>query len=104
MRARYKVPASIPFFLTEYSVMVGEGMAAAKQFRHPHMYGEQEMPAVGSGNEPPYQHDGGGAAAFVFRVVPQLSPHLGVMSYCMVLALLAANMLENRSDFLSRFW
>ena len=31
--------------------------------------------------EPPFQHDDPGAAAFVFRVVPQLSPHLEALSY-----------------------
>lgn len=33
------------------------------------------------GQEPPYQHDDGGAAAFVLRVVPQLARHLDVLSY-----------------------
>jgi hypothetical protein len=34
-----------------------------------------------SGDEPPFQHDGPGAAAFVLRVVPQLAPHLDGLSY-----------------------
>ena len=39
--------------------------------------------AVGGAREgePPFQHDDPGAAAFVFRVVPQLSPHLEALSY-----------------------
>jgi xylan 1,4-beta-xylosidase len=70
MSAVGKIPATIPFALTEYSVMVGHGMAANTGEDLPQRSGE-----------PPYQHDDAGAAAFVFRVVPELAPHLEVMSY-----------------------
>lgn len=73
MSARQKIPATIPFALTEYSVMVGHGMAAAAA--------STSADSEWRSGEPPYQHDDAGAAAFVFRVVPQLAPHLSVMSY-----------------------
>jgi len=62
LAARSNVPSSMPFLLTEYSVMVGEGSSARP-------------------GEPPFQHDRTGAAAFVLRVVLQLTPHLDVLSY-----------------------
>eukprot|EP00729_Bicosta_minor_P028291 gene28291-1637_t len=95
--ARGKIPADIPFFITEYSVMVGEGMAVQAEkdvFRYRHnCYGvlknkearqhQHQQSGDGGllGQEPPYQHDDGGAAAFVLRVVPQLARHLDVLSY-----------------------
>ena len=76
LAARAKIPTAIPFALTEYSVMVGEGMGLA--------HGQEEAAGAAAAwrkGEPPYQHDDSGAAAFVFRVVPQLAPSLEVMSY-----------------------
>ena len=70
--------AELPFLLTEYSVMVGEGMAAAGQ--RGIAAGSAAGTAAGGGTgtrtgrsgEPPFQHDGPGSAAFVFRMVPQV--------------------------------
>ena len=78
MAARGRVPAEIPFLLTEYSVMVGEGMALLKSSAEGQ--GELERQAFRA-NEPPFQHDDAGGAAFIFRIVPQLSPHLEALSY-----------------------
>lgn len=64
LEARGRIPSDMPFVISEYSVMVGQGMALA-----------------GRAGEPPFQHDSSGAAAFLFRVIPQLAPHLEVMSY-----------------------
>ena len=121
--ARAKIPSDVPFFVTEYSVMVGEGMATATATatataaqenpengeeyakeagtaaeRGVFRYGGHSGSSSGGGGapgriaeptedrgllgqEPPYQHDDAGAAAFVLRVVPQLAPHLDVLSY-----------------------
>ena len=70
MATRGEIPADTPLMITEYSVMVGEGMAA-----------DDALEAGAGRIEPPFQHDGPGAAAFVMRVVPQLSPHLEALSY-----------------------
>jgi xylan 1,4-beta-xylosidase len=75
MAARAETPDK-PFMLTEYSVMVGEGMAKQDQW--------SPLGATNQGSragEPPFQHDGPGSAAFVFRMVPQLAPHLDALSY-----------------------
>ena len=74
MAARSKIPPATPLLITEYSVMVGEGMAASDKT------GGGVIGDARDG-EPPFQHDDPGAAAFVFRVVPQLSPHLEALSY-----------------------
>ena len=92
MAARAKIPASVPFLLTEYSVMVGTGMAGRATMRD--MYAQDTSTSTSAGTraepvpeaqgragEPPFQHDDAGAAAFVLRVVPQLAPHLDALSY-----------------------
>lgn len=73
MATRGDIPADTPLMITEYSVMVGTGMAAGD--------GDASEAEAGGRFEPPYQHDGPGAAAFVMRVIPQLSPHLEALSY-----------------------
>ena len=75
MAARSKIPPATPLLITEYSVMVGEGMAASDKTAAGGVIGDARD------GEPPFQHDDPGAAAFVFRVVPQLSPHLEALSY-----------------------
>ena len=72
--------ADLPFLLTEYSVMVGEGMARADG-RAGQSPAAGAAAAAGRAGEPPFQHDGPGAAAFIFRMVPQLAPHLEALSY-----------------------
>jgi hypothetical protein len=76
LAARSRVPAHIPFLLTEYSVMVGEGMAARRRLDPRDGSAPALAEADGPANDPkpPFQHDGPGAAAFVLRVVPQLAP------------------------------
>jgi hypothetical protein len=75
MATRADIPASTPLLITEYSVMVGEGMADTTDTTAGLSSAEKKQ------GEPPFQHDDPGAAAFVFRVVPQLSPHLEALSY-----------------------
>lgn len=74
LRARKTIPSSIPFILSEYNVQVGEGMAMSDTTTTGRV-------AELGGNEPPFQHDDPGAAAFVMRVVPQLAPELDGLSY-----------------------
>jgi hypothetical protein len=73
MATRRDIPSSTPLLITEYSVMVGEGMARTDS-------GVSSLSSTRPG-EPPFQHEDPGAAAFVFRVVPELSPHLEALSY-----------------------
>ena len=60
MATRRDIPSSTPLLITEYSVMVGEGMAMAQT--------ETETSDLSSARpgEPPFQHEDPGAAAFVF--------------------------------------
>lgn len=73
MATRREIPPTTPLLITEYSVMVGEGMALAGS--------EASGLTAARPGEPPFQHEDPGAAAFIFRVVPQLSPHLEALSY-----------------------
>jgi xylan 1,4-beta-xylosidase len=69
-----------PFYLSEYSVMVGQGFAL-KGSREAFSAAVAEPGADGRSGEPPMQHDTAGAAAFVLRVVPQLAPKVDLLSY-----------------------